>query len=119
MSDNVHWIVEIRIKPGALKSFKTLVGEAVAATKANEPDTLNYEWFISDDETTCHIYERYADSEATLKHLASFGENFAERYSAMTEPVRFVVYGNQSDELRQILDSYGAEHMGQVGGFAR
>lgn len=119
MSDNVHWIVEIEIKPGELENFKALAGEAAAATKANEPDTLNYEWFITEDQTTCHIYERYADSAATMKHLESFGKQFADTYAALTEPKRFTVYGNPSTELRKILDGFGAEFMEQIGGFAR
>lgn len=70
MSDAVHWLLALNIKEGELDNFKALVKEMVDATKANEPGTLNYEWFVSDDEKTCHIYERYADSAATM----SFGD---------------------------------------------
>ena len=43
MSDNVHWLLEVSIKPGQLDTFKSVMAEMVAATNANEPDTLNYE----------------------------------------------------------------------------
>ena len=62
VSDNVFWVVELAIIPGQLDAFKALMNEMVAATQADEPGALNYEWFISEDGTTCHIYERYADS---------------------------------------------------------
>ncbi len=119
MSDVVHWLLEININEGELDNFKALMKEMVDATKANEPGTMNYEWFVSDDEKTCHIYERYADSAATMTHLASFGQNFAERFLAAVAPARFVVYGNPNDEVRAALAGFGAVHMSQIAGFAR
>ena len=119
MSDTVHWLLALNIKEGELDNFRALVTEMVDATKANEPGTLNYEWFVSDDEKTCHIYERYADSAATMAHLATFGQDFAERFMAVLEPVQFVVYGNPNDEVRAALVAFGAVHMSQFAGFAR
>ncbi len=87
MNDAVHLLLALNIKEGELDNFKALVKEMVDATQANEPGTLNYEWFLSDDEKTCHLYERYADSAATMTHLASFGQNFAVRIMAAVEPV--------------------------------
>ena len=69
MRDNVHWLLELKIKDGALGDFKALMGEMVEATKSNEPNAMNYEWFISEDNATAHIYERYSDSAATMTHL--------------------------------------------------
>ena len=54
MSGNVHWVLELNIKDGALDDFKALMGEMVTATKTNEPDAMNYEWFISEDNATAH-----------------------------------------------------------------
>ena len=54
-----------------------------------------------------------------MTHLASFGEKFAERFLAILEPTRLVVYGNPSSEARGALAGFGAVHMEQVGGFAR
>ena len=119
MSDAVHWLLALNIKEGELDTFKALVKEMVDATKADEPGAQIYEWFVSDDEKTCHIYERYADSAATMTHLAAFGQNFAERFMAVLEPVQLVVYGNPSDEVRGALAAFGAVHMSQFAGFAR
>ncbi len=119
MSETVHWVLEVAIKQGELDNFKAVMNDMVEATQANEPNTTNYEWFISDDGRTCHMYERYADSAATMTHLAAFGENFADRFLAAAAPTRFVVYGNPSAEVREALAGFGAVHMGQIGGFAR
>ena len=119
MSDNVYWLLEVSIKPGEFDGFKALMKEMVEPTQANEPNTLNYEWAISEDNQTCHLYERYADSAATMTHLATFGEKFAERFMAAIEPTRFMVYGNPSNDVKEALSGFGAVFMAPFGGFAR
>ena len=119
MSSDVFWMLELGIRPGQLDALKALMSEMVAATQANEPGTLNYEWFISEDETQCHIYERYRDSAAVMTHLGSFGQHFAERFLAALEPKRLVVYGDPNEEARAALAGFGAVHMAFLGGFAR
>lgn len=119
MSDNVQWVIELNIRDGELDNVKALMNEMVEATQDNEPRTLNYEWFISEDGKSCHIYERYADSGAIMIHLGTFGERFAERFLAAMEPSRLMVYGNPNDEVRGALAGLGAVHMSQIGGFAR
>jgi quinol monooxygenase YgiN len=118
MSENVSWLLELAVKPGQLDGFRELMTEMVESTRG-EPGTLVYEWSISDDEGTVHIHERYADSAATLAHMATFGERFAPRFLAAVEPTRWVVYGTPSDEVRQALDGLGAGYMAPFGGFAR
>ena len=119
MSDHVHWLLEVTIKPGERDTLIALMREMVATTQANEPGTLNYEWFISEDETSCKIYERYRDSAAVMTHLASFGANFADRFLATAEPTRFVVFGDPTEEVREALGGFGAVFMAQIGGFTR
>ncbi len=119
MTSDVHWMLELNIKEGELQNIKTLMNEMVEATQENEPDTKNYEWFISDDGKSCHIYERYTDSAATMKHLGTFGERFAERFFAALEPTKFVIYGAPNEEVRQALAEASPLYMEQIGGFAR
>ena len=118
MSENVHWVLELAIKEGELDNFKAVMNDMVAGAQ-EEAGTLNYEWFVSDDGKTCHIYERYADSAATMVHLGNFGANFAERLLATVDPTRFVVYGDPSGDVRDALAGFGAVHMAQIAGFAR
>ena len=119
MSDVVQWVVEFDIKDGELENLKAVMNEMVAATNANEPDTMCYEWFISGDGKGLHIYERYADSAAVLTHLKTFGEKFAERLLAAANPTRLFVYGDPNSAARAALAGFGAVHMEQIGGFAR
>ena len=119
MSNSIFYLVEFAIKEGQLENFRTLVKEVVEATKANEPTTTNYEFFISDDGSTCHTYERYTDSEAAVKHIIAVMTKFSDRINALAEPKRATVYGNPSDELRKMLNSMGAVFVRPIAGFAR
>jgi hypothetical protein len=88
-------------------------------TTREEPGTQGYEWFLTGDGRTCHINERYADSDAVMAHLGNFGSHFAERFLACFEPTSFSVYGEPSAEARAALDGFGATYLGWLGGFKR
>ncbi len=118
MSDAVSWLLAVSVKEGQLEAFRSLMNEMVASTK-DEPGALIYEWGVSEDGAKVDIYERYADSAATLAHFGSFGSNFAERFFAAVDPISFHVYGNPDDATRGALTGAGAEFLGPFGGFAR
>jgi quinol monooxygenase YgiN len=118
VSDNVFMVAELTIRAGQLDAFKALVNDMVEATKANEPGALNYEWFISEDGTTCHIYERYADSAAVLAHAGNFAA-FGERFGSVVEIIRLTAYGRPSDEAKAVLGAVNATLLAPLGGFVR
>ena len=94
------------------------MAEMVGSTRA-ETGAIDYEWFLSDDGTVCHICEKYADSAAALEHLGNFGTKFAERFLACFSPTSLHVYGNPSDEVRGVMDGFGAHYLGPIAGFSR
>lgn len=118
MSDHVFWIAKVAIRPGQMEAFKALMNDMVGATKANEPGALNYEWFIGEDGTTCHIYERYADSAAVMAHMATFA-TFGERWAATVEGIGMTTYGSPSEEVKALLTGPGGTLMAPLGGFVR
>jgi len=118
MSELVSWNLRVSIRQDQLEAFRTLMQEMVTSTEA-ESGTLGYELFISSDDTECHIHERYANSAGALAHLGHFGSRFAERFLGCVEPTSILVYGEPSDEVRTILDGFGAIYFGTLGGFSR
>lgn len=118
MSDTLSWNLQLSIREGRYEELKTLIEEMVESTR-DEAGTLVYEWFVSADHSTCHIYERYADDDAVMAHVANFGSKFAERFMGCLEPTAFYVYGEPSDAVRSGLDGLGAAYLGPVGGFSR
>src|SRR5436305_1076904 len=119
MATDISWLLELSLKPEREAEFTVLRNEMVAATSANEAGTLSYEWSLSADGATCHIFERYADSAAVLAHLRAFGEKFAGRFLDLLTPVRCVVYGSPSPEVKEGLAVLNPAYMRQVGGFNR
>ena len=119
MTENVSWLLQTTINEGKIEEFKTLMTDMVNATNEFEPGALNYEWYTNTENTTCHIYERYENSAATLTHLTNFGEKFAERFMGLVTPTGISVYGNPSTEVREGLKNFGAVHYNQIGGFRR
>lgn len=118
MSKTVSWNLQLAVRDGHLDDVRELMSDMVAATE-EEPGTLGYEWFLSADGKSCHINERYANSEAVMAHLGNFGSKFAERFLACFEPKLLSVYGDPSAEARAALDGLGATYLGWLGGFNR
>ena len=118
MEGHVSWILECAVKDGQLETYRELMDEMVAGT-STEPETLAYEWYISGDEQTVHLFEKYADSEAMIAHVTGFLEKWAERFTACVDFTRFVVYGDPSPAAREILDHWGAKYLAPWGGFSR
>jgi len=117
MGGEVSWQVELAIKPGQLDNFRTLTKEMVESTKT-EPGVRIYERFVSKDGKLAYVYERYADSDAAVAHLLAFGKMYGERFASMVERRRFTVFGTPSDELKTILDRFGATYLDQFEGFS-
>ena len=119
MNSQVSWTLELEVQAGRENEFRNLMVEMVAAAEANEPGTLVYEWSTSADGRLCHTVELYADSSAVLAHLGAFGEKFAARFLEVLKPVRFVVYGSPSTDVRDALAAFGPIYMQPAAGFRR
>lgn len=117
-SNTVGWFVEAKVKDGRLDDFAALVDEMVAGTAA-EAGTTNYEWYLSEDGTTIHIWEKYADSDAALSHVQGFIEKWSGRFGDCVEMTRFDVYGSPDERIKETVGSWGPRWMGHWRGFAR
>jgi quinol monooxygenase YgiN len=117
MEQHVSWVVALAVKDGRLDAFKELMDEMVAGT-STEPRTLAYEWYISDDHKAVHIFEKYADSDATILHVNGFLAKWAERFLTCVDVTSFVVYGDPSGPAREILAGFNPVYLGPWGGFS-
>ena len=78
----VSWWVELAVRPGCLDDFGKLTGEMVASTRT-ESGVLAYQRFISDDQRTVYVHERYETSEAAIEHLRKFAATFRRTLRAL------------------------------------
>lgn len=118
MSGTVAWNLQLAVQDGRLEEARSLMAEMVESTRA-ESGSIDYEWFLSDDGTVCHICEKYRDSAAALEHLGTFGADFAERFLTCFTPTSLHVYGTPNEEVRTVMDGFGAAYLGPFGGFSR
>ncbi len=117
MSKHISWVLEVSIPAGKLDAFRTVANDLLAATRP-EPGTLDYEWHLSQDQTVCHIFERYADNDAVLKHVASFSA-FAPRFLEACHPTRLDVYGEVNAAVKLALADFRPVYFSTLGGFSR
>jgi quinol monooxygenase YgiN len=115
---HLTFFAEATVKDGQLDAFEELVREMVEGTSA-EPQTLAYEWYVSDDGRSVNVLEKYADSDAFLSHAEGFLAKWAGRMMECVDITRFVVGGDPSPAVRELLDGFGATYARPWGGFSR
>jgi quinol monooxygenase YgiN len=67
----VGWIT---LDADKVEEFKRLTAECVEIARAEDTGTLQYEIYLSEDESEAIVLERYRDAEALLEHTANLGE---------------------------------------------
>ena len=97
--DYLQIIVTMTIHNGKIEAFKQVAADCMAATKAKDQNTLQYDWFLNEDETVCTVIERYKDSDALLAHIGNLGDLLG-KLLAITD-FKPAVYGSPSQTLLQ------------------
>ncbi|MEZ0364856.1 putative quinol monooxygenase [Mycobacterium sp. pUA109] len=98
-----------------LEEFKALAQDAVVSVRG-EAGALQYDWFLSDDQTKCVVLEKYESSEAVLAHLANAGALIG-RLAKLGGGLDIEVFGDVSPELRQALAATGPPFYAYFNGF--
>ncbi len=94
-------IARFRFHPGQVEEYKRWSTLAMDIVRAKEPDTLEYSIYFNADESEAVVIERFASSEALLRH----GENMSEVSEAVlkTAVVEGELLGEPNAELRAKL----------------
>jgi len=50
---------KMKIRPGMLEGFKNQAAQCISGVKRKDTGTLQYDWFVSSDNTECEIRETY------------------------------------------------------------
>ena len=114
---NICGVGKFAIHDGQEQAFHALAEEMSVAT-SQEEGALTYQWRLAEDGKTCHVLERYADSDAVRTHLQTFGA-FADRVMAIADLTSLDIYGSPDAELREALDQFGVKYYGPYAGFVR
>ena len=115
----VTWTIECSIDPADLPQVRQLAAHLSHLCLHQEPDNHGYEWSVDPSGSIVHIFERYADSQAAMVHIRLFEEQFADRFRALLRPVRVVLIGSPSAELRAALAAFSPLVLESLVGFHR
>ena|SRR5437899_8323933 len=116
----IHFRAEFTIEEGKTEEFKKLVEDMSRLVEANEPDTLDYEFYLNRDETKCMVHETYANSEAALVHNSCVAsQTILPKIFCVSSISRFDVYGNPSRELQKVLTGFSTQTYNLFAGFRR
>ncbi len=114
----IFYVINLTIADGKLDEFKKLAAGFFETTEKSEPDTLGYQWYLSEGGGRCLIKESFANSEALLEHLQNVGPSLPPLLEIA--PIdRFEVFGTASDAARAALAGLGAVHFPFFAGFER
>ena len=100
MSD-LWGIARITFHEGKVEEFKRLSAQAMEIARTKDSGTLQYDIYLSDDESQGVVIERYRDLGALIEHGANLGDLFAAILA--TGSFAGEVLGAPSAELRQLL----------------
>jgi hypothetical protein len=76
--------------------------------EANEPDTINYQFYLNRAETKCIVNETYANSEAVLAHITGVAsQTILPKIFSVSRISRCDVYENPSEKLQNQYTSRG------------
>ena len=107
-ADSFRLIIHQGIDEGQLESFKKRARETTMGVEANEPDTLCFEWYVSDNGTDGYLVETYTDSAAFLLHLSRLREK--PRQTPEVGPLlEALVLGYPNAQAREALSGMGAK----------
>jgi len=106
--ETLRLIFRMRIHDGKLEAFKAVAAEILDIVIANGGDgTVDYDWFMNDDESECVVVETFADSEALLAHADRVNEP-AVRMFGMCDLENLWLCGNPSPAVVEKTSAYGA-----------
>ena len=118
MSYQVQFFVELTIGAGGLARFKELAQAATDAVQAQEPGTIGYQWYISEDQKCAFVIEWYAHADLIPAHFQLVGPIMGEM-GKVSEVARFEVFGNLTEAARQALAPLSPGMFGFWLGFTR
>ena len=120
MSDLIDFQIDLKVADGQLETFKGLVAEMVSFIKTEEPDTLIYNWYISESNHKGTLLERYKNNQAAIKHVNNFvSGKYVDRLMSICTFESITILGDASDELKETLKDFTEDFRNHIGGFVR
>jgi len=119
-NDQIDVRAEFNIEKGKIEEFKKLIQDMSRMVKNNEPDTINYQFYLNGSETKCMVHETYTNSESVLDHITGVAsKTILPKIFNIAKLNRLDVYGNPSEELQKALTNFDSQTFNLFTGFSR
>jgi hypothetical protein len=125
MTEPIVFISHLRIKEGALDTYRQMQREAARALEADKPRTLAFLPYLDAGGTRLTIFHLFADAESMDLHFEGAQDRAAKAYEVLV-PEGWEIYGTRSgrglDTMRKAAAASGVSLTLQpeyVGGFLR
>ncbi|MFQ6011864.1 MAG: antibiotic biosynthesis monooxygenase [Nitrososphaerales archaeon] len=89
----------MKIRKGKLEGFTRQVAECISQTNNKDPGTLQYDWFLNNDQTNCEVREAFQSSEALIAHWHNLDEALGQLFEKFAYDNTVVIYGDPSPQL--------------------
>jgi hypothetical protein len=89
----------MKVRDGLLEGFKRQAAECIKQVKEKDTGTLQYDWFLSEDNSECEIRETYENSQALLDHVSNLKESLGILFKKFATNHSVTIYGTPSPEL--------------------
>jgi|TARA_B110000305_G_C19406548_1_gene623087 quinol monooxygenase YgiN len=119
-SDQIKFYLDLEINSKSPNKAIALIEEMVFFIKDLEPNTITYEYYISEDNKSISLREVYKNSEAALTHMNNFEAGpYAEKFLELMRINSFQVMGNASDDLMESVKAFTDDNRVLISGFDR
>ena len=110
----IRVVARLKIKGGKLENFKQVAQDCLACSRSKDRGTLQYDLYLSADESEAVLHELYVDSQAMIDHI----DNLGELIQALGDTVDISVelYGEPTPALIEVLGGEGVPTYRFVGG---
>ena len=119
-SSVITYIFELGLKgdPETCKNFIAESGTHVHG--CDEPKTIRFEWYLSEDQTSATLFEMFEDSDgAKLRVENLLAGPLIGPFQELFEIKGFTVLGPVNKDLNKIVTQFGAEIRKYASGFYR
>ncbi|HJT85740.1 MAG TPA: antibiotic biosynthesis monooxygenase [Nitrososphaeraceae archaeon] len=119
-TNHINVRAEFNIERGKIEEFKKLIQDMSRMVEKNEPETINYQFYINRSETKCIVHETYTNSESVLAHVTGVAsKSILPKIFNIAKLNRLDVYGNPSEDLQKVLTGFNSQIFNLSAGFSR
>ena len=118
-SDSIIFYLDLNVVNNSV-NIEDFLNGVVKSVNENEPGTILYEYYLSDDKKKVSLIEIYKTDADALIHMKNFlAAPHSGPFLETFEIESFKVLGNSSYELKEILNDFTRDHRKLIHGFKR